>query len=354
MPLKLKGRIPRPPAPGRLSSARIGQLLKAAGNARILVLGDVMLDHFLWGTVGRISPEAPVPVVDFERESYVPGGAGNVAQNLADLRVATELLGAVGCDESALQLKKVLRRDHIGCGGLVGCRNRQTSVKTRIIAHRQQVVRVDRESRFTIDGDTTRRLLAALERGLETADAVILCDYAKGVITQELFDEVKALCRRRGVWLSVDPKPSHCLNLAGVSLLTPNRKEAFELAGAQDEARGEAPAQEAALLAVADKLLTEHQPALLLVTLGDQGMLLCQRGHKPFHIPTVAREVFDVSGAGDTVIASFTLAIVAGASPVEAAIFSNHAAGIVVGKLGTATVGPDELLESVRREELLP
>ena len=312
-----------------------------------------MLDHFLWGRVGRISPEAPVPVVDFDRESYIPGGAGNVARNLADLHVATELLGAVGRDESALRLKKVLKHDRIGCGGLLRCRNRTTSVKTRIIAHRQQMVRVDRESRDSIDDATTLRLLAQLERGLETTDALILCDYAKGVITQPLLDKAKALCRRHGVWLSVDPKPSHHLNLAGVSLLTPNRKEAFELAGLQDDAPGEAPDRDGALLQVADKLLTELQPALLLVTLGDQGMLLCQRGQKPFHIPTVAREVFDVSGAGDTVIASFTLAIAAGASPVEAAIFSNYAAGIVVGKLGTATVRPDELLQSMRREEML-
>jgi D-beta-D-heptose 7-phosphate kinase/D-beta-D-heptose 1-phosphate adenosyltransferase len=336
-----------------LSSARARQLLDAAGRARVLVLGDVMLDHFLWGRVGRISPEAPVPVVDFDRESYIPGGAGNVARNLADLHVATELLGAVGRDESALRLKKVLKHDRIGCGGLLRCRNRTTSVKTRIIAHRQQMVRVDRESRDSIDDATTLRLLAQLERGLETADAVVLCDYAKGVITQPLLDKAKALCRRHGVWLSVDPKPSHHLNLAGVSLLTPNRKEAFELAGLQDDAPGEAPDRDGALLQVADKLLTELQPALLLVTLGDQGMLLCQRGQKPFHIPTVAREVFDVSGAGDTVIASFTLAIAAGASPVEAAIFSNYAAGIVVGKLGTATVRPDELLQSMRREEML-
>jgi len=312
-----------------------------------------MLDHFLWGTVGRISPEAPVPVVDFDRESYVPGGAGNVARNLADLQVATELLGVVGRDESALHLKKVLKHSRIGCGGLLGCKSRTTSVKTRIIAHRQQMVRVDRESRSSIDDATTLRLLGELERGLERADAVILCDYAKGVITQQLLDKAKALCRQRGVWLSVDPKPAHHLNLAGVSLLTPNRKEAFELAGLQDDARGETPAQDGALRRVADKLLSEHQPALLLITLGDQGMLLCQRGQKPFHIPTVAREVFDVSGAGDTVIASFTLAIAAGASPVEAAIFSNYAAGIVVGKLGTATVRPDEILESIRREELV-
>jgi rfaE bifunctional protein kinase chain/domain len=334
---------PQPPS-RHLSPSRLRQLLAAARRCRILVLGDVMLDHFLWGNVARISPEAPVPVVDFDRESYIPGGAGNVARNLADLQVATELLGAVGHDESAQRLKTALKHDHIGCGGLLACENRTTSVKTRIIAHRQQMVRVDRDSRFNIDDATTHRLLAQLERGLEHADALILCDYAKGVITQPLLDEAKSLCHHRGVWLSVDPKPSHQLNLSGLSLLTPNRKEAFELAVMQDDAPQKEPEQDEKLLAVAEKLLQRLRPALLLITLGDQGLLLCERDKKPFHIPTVAREVFDVSGAGDTVIASFTLAIVAGASPVEAAIFSNCAAGIVVGKLGTATVHPEELL----------
>jgi D-beta-D-heptose 7-phosphate kinase/D-beta-D-heptose 1-phosphate adenosyltransferase len=164
-----------------------------------------------------------------------------------------------------------------------------------------------------------------------------------------LLDEIKAECRARGVWLSLDPKPVHHLNLSGLSLITPNRKEAFELAGVQDGSRTPEPLKDTELLAVVDTLLTNLSPALLLITLGDQGMLLCRRGHAPFHIPTVAQEVFDVSGAGDTVIASFTLAIAAGASPVEAAIFSNHAAGVVVGKVGTATVTPEELLASFKR-----
>lgn len=332
--------------------SRVRQLLAAAGRARVMVLGDVMLDQFVRGRVGRISPEAPVPVVEFESEIFVPGGAGNVARNLAELNAATELLGVMGEDEAGRQLKDVLEHDRIGCGGLVTCRGRMTSIKTRIVAHRQQVVRVDRESRTEVDGAATDRLLAELERGLKTADAVIVGDYAKGVVTQRLLDGARKLCRQRGVWLSVDPKPSHHLDLSGVSLLTPNRKEVFGLAGLTDSAPGAPLAEDDGLLAAAEKILTELKPALLLVTLGDEGMLLCQRGRRPFHIPTVAREVFDVSGAGDTVIACFTLAVVAGASPVEAAIFSNHAAGIVVGKLGTATVRPKELLASFRREPL--
>jgi rfaE bifunctional protein kinase chain/domain len=171
-------------------------------------------------------------------------------------------------------------------------------------------------------------------------------DYGKGVVTQGVLNRLKELCRERGIWLSLDPKPVHHLNLAALSLITPNRKEAFELADVEDGSRHSNPLEDKNLMLVAERLLNELRPAVLLITLGDQGMLLCQRGQRPFHIPTVAQEVFDVSGAGDTVIASFTLAIAAGASPVEAAVFSNHAAGVVVGKVGTAIVTPDELLGS--------
>ena len=174
-------------------------------------------------------------------------------------------------------------------------------------------------------------------------------DYGKGVVTQPLLDGLKHICRARGVWLSVDPKPVHHVDLRGLSLITPNRKETFELAAMEDGSRADDPLQDVDLLQAAEKLLRDLGPALLLITLGDQGMLLCQRGQKPFHIPTVAQEVFDVSGAGDTVIASFTLAIAAGATPLEAAIVSNHAAGVVVGKVGTATVSPAELTASFTR-----
>jgi D-beta-D-heptose 7-phosphate kinase/D-beta-D-heptose 1-phosphate adenosyltransferase len=332
-----------------LTVSRVRRLLAEGQNRRILVLGDVMLDHFLWGKVARISPEAPVPVVEFERESFVPGGAGNVARNLADLNVATELLGVIGRDDTANHLRRVLKHDRIGYLGLLADERRQTSVKTRIVAHRQQIVRVDRESRADLNDLMTRRLLRALESALVGCDAVVVGDYAKGVVTQVVLDGIKRLCHERGIWLSVDPKPAHHLNLEGASLLTPNRKEAFELAGKTEQARGESPPHDAVLLSVAEHLLEKLHPALLLITLGDQGLLLCQRGHPPFYVPTVAREVFDVSGAGDTTIASFTLAITAGASPVEAAIFANHAAGVVVGKVGTATVRPEELIESFRR-----
>ena len=225
------------------------------------------------------------------------------------------------------------------------------SGKTSLI---REMLGVDSEGEmarlFPSDGGlgatTIRALLRRIDVLLPQADAVSVGDYGKGVVTQPLLDALKERCRAQGKWLSLDPKPVHQLDLRGLSLLTPNRKEAFELAGLGDTTRNADPSADAQLMKVAERLLADLSPALLLITLGELGMLLCRRGAAPYHIPTVAQEVFDVAGAGDTVIASFTLAIAAGASPVEAAIFSNHAAGVVVGKVGTATVTPEELVAS--------
>lgn len=329
--------------------ARVRQLLRAAQKTRVLVVGDAMLDQFVWGQVSRISPEAPVPVLEFERESFMPGGAANVARNLAALNVQTELFGVIGRDMAGAELRRLLRAYNIGQTGLIELAERPTSLKTRIIAQRQQIVRVDREAKDELDQKLTDKLLGLVRRRLGAAAAVIVGDYGKGVVTQRLMDALKRMCRARGIWLSVDPKPVHRLDLAGVSLITPNRKEAFELAGLPDNTHNPNPLADPALMRVATALFEKLQPALLLITLGELGMLLCQRNRTPVHIPTVAKEVFDVSGAGDTVIACFTLAIAAGAAPVEAAIFSNHAAGIVVGKVGTATASPAELLASFSR-----
>ena len=330
-----------------LSRNRVQQLLERARARRVFVLGDAMLDQFIWGRVERISPEAPVPVVQMEKESFMPGGAANVARNLTALGVSSELLGIVGKDIGAKQLKALLAENKVGTRGLLESPRRVTTKKIRIIAGKQQVARVDRETSHDISAASEKKLIDAVTRRLPKADAIIVGDYCKGVVTQSLLDQLKKLCRERGVWLSMDPKPFHSLDLTGLSLITPNRKEAFALAGIEDATRGKAlPLEDAALMKTADKLLNELQPAVLLITLGDHGMLLCQRGKKPYPIPTMAQETFDVSGAGDTVISSFTTAIIADASPVEAAIFSNHAAGIVVGKVGTATVTPEELLAS--------
>jgi D-glycero-beta-D-manno-heptose-7-phosphate kinase len=334
-------------SPTKLTARRVGEILGRAARSRIVVLGDVMLDQFIWGSVARISPEAPVPVVDFERESFMPGGAANVARNLTALEVPAELFGVIGRDAAAQQLRRLLEGHQIGCRGVLARSNRLTSIKTRIVAQTQQVVRIDRETRDGLDSSLTRRLLANLESLIGSTAAVIIGDYGKGVVIQALLDGVKQLCRQHGVWLSLDPKPVHCLDLTGLSLITPNRKEAFALAKLQDDTRTSNPLADTNLMRVAASLLNQLHPALLLITLGELGMLLCQHGQKPIHIPTVAQEVFDVSGAGDTVIASFTLAIAAGAAPLEAAMISNHAAGLVVGKVGTATVTPAELLASI-------
>ena len=333
-----------------LSIKRVAQLLEIARQSKVLVVGDVMLDQFIWGRVGRISPEAPVPVVEFQRESFMPGGAANVARNLSALNVPTEIVGAVGPDDAAKNLMRLLAEEHVGCDGLLSSVGRTTSIKTRIIAHQQQVVRVDRETEADLDRRSTGRLLEVIEEKLESCSAVIIGDYGKGVVTQGLLDQVRQRCRARGVWLSFYPKPVHQLDLTGLSLVTPNRKEAFALAGVLDNQSTSNPLDNSELLRSSEILLDKLRSALLLITLGDQGMLLCRQGQEPFHIPTVAQEVFDVSGAGDTVIATFTLAVAAGASPIEAAIFSNHAAGVVVGKIGTAKVSPDELLASFRRK----
>ena len=332
----------------QMPPGRLRELLGTFPKAHVLVVGDVMLDHFIWGRVTRISPEAPVPVVEFERESFMPGGAANVARNLTALGGRATLFGAVGRDADAARLHGLLDLANVGCRGLVGFPDRLTATKMRIVAGQPQVTRLDRETHGELNPASTAVLLRRLDALLPRVDAVIIGDYGKGVVTQALIDAVRDRCRTHGKWLSLDPKPVHHLDLHGLSLLTPNRKEAFELAGLSDTTRAADPLADSQLLRVGDQLLQALKPALLLVTLGEHGMLLCRRGHPPFHIPTVAQEVFDVSGAGDTVIGSFTLAIAAGASPVESAILSNHAAGVVVGKVGTATVTPAELIASFR------
>ena len=321
----------------------VRKLLRTATKRRVLVVGDVMLDHFLWGNVKRISPEAPVPVVDFESESFMPGGAANVARNLTALGASVELFGLVGKDDGAKKLRAVLKTDGVNAAGLTAVGDRITTRKSRVIAHHQQVVRIDRETKAPVNKRVTRRLLTTIEKELQDADAIVVGDYNKGVVTQELLNGLRALCKPRGIWLSLDPKPAHRLDLSGLSLITPNRQEVFELGGISDDTRQANPLKDKNLMSAVEAVFSAHTPALLLVTLGEQGMLLCRQGAKPMVIPTVAQEVFDVSGAGDTVIASFTLAIAAGASPLEATAFSNHAAGVVVGKMGTATVTPKEL-----------
>ena len=329
-----------------LSRQRARRILTAAVKRTVLVTGDAMLDQFIWGDVDRISPEAPVPVVQFKCESFMAGGAANVARNLTALGCPARMHSVIGRDDAAKKLRALLKADQVDFQPLITDSTRQTSCKTRIIAQRQQVVRVDRETRTDITPHLARRLAKSIDVSLTKSNAIVIGDYGKGVITQHYLDKLTALGQRHGAWLSLDPKPVHSLDLRGLSLITPNRKEGFELAGIEDSTRNINPLKDKNLMRVAKQLLSKLELKVLLITLGELGMLVCQPGSKPFHIPTLAREVFDVSGAGDTVIGTFTLAIAAGANPVEAAMLANHAAGVVVGKLGTATVTPKELLAS--------
>ncbi len=334
-----------------MHSSRARELLGALGGKRILVVGDLMLDQFIYGKVARISPEAPVPVVEVTRELSYPGGAANVARNLRGFTAQVALMGVVGPCEHATRLRGLLGEQCIGLDGVVTDPAYQTIVKTRIIARQQHVVRVDRERRGAPSKASHAQALAWLAEHVAEFDAIILEDYAKGFLTQPFVEQVGALAHACGKLVTVDPNPNNPLRWPGASAIKPNRIEAFAAAGAPPSEPVDPATADRALLAVGAALLKKWNTPVLLVTLGEQGMMLFQRDHAPFSLPTRAREVFDVSGAGDTVIALFTLCLAAGASAEEAAEMANHAAGVVVGKLGTATLTPKELLESFTREE---
>jgi D-beta-D-heptose 7-phosphate kinase/D-beta-D-heptose 1-phosphate adenosyltransferase len=325
---------------------RLQHLLTAASSRKLLVVGDVMLDEFVWGRVSRISPEAPVPVVEVEKETSYPGGAANVARNLRPFCAGVHLCGLVGEDVHAGRLRELLVEELLSTDALVADAGRSTIVKTRIVARQQQVVRVDRERRAKVSTEVLERSCAVIAALLPTVDAVIFEDYGKGFLGQALKDRVTEMARSAGKYLSADPNPTNPLDWRGVDLLKPNRSEAFAMAGIPDNGAGPNPLADAPLLEVGGILLKKWDLPALLVTLGEHGMILFQRGEAPYHTPTRAREVFDVSGAGDTAIALHTLAVCAGATPSEAAEISNHASGVVVAKLGTATLTAEELLHA--------
>lgn len=328
-----------------MTSQRILELTRRFARQRIVVIGDVMLDHYISGDVRRISPEAPVPIVEFKAEDYLPGGAANVARNLATLGARVELFGVVGADANAAVLRGTLRADRIKSSGLTTQVDRPTTVKTRVLASHQQILRVDRESRQALSATSKSRMLEALRRSVRGAAAIIVADYAKGVIDQETIDTILAMGRKLRVPVCVDPKPLRILRMKGCALLTPNRKETFELAGMHDEAVGSKPLAHRGLRQAMQRIRKHYAPRILLVTLGEAGMVVLEGNKPPRHLPTAARAVYDVSGAGDTVIAAFVLAWTAGVEAVEAATLSNLAAGVVVGKLGAAAVTPRELAE---------
>ena len=326
-----------------MTASRLRQILGRFERQRILVVGDVMLDRFLWGKVSRISPEAPVPVVEVTRESAFPGGAANVARNLRALGAAVQILGVTGQDADGANLRRLLEEQGVDTRALLTDPGRLTTVKTRIVAHHQQVVRFDREHTGRLTPVLEQELRRRYRASLAGVAAVIFEDYSKGLFHESLVAALQAEAHRAGVITAADPNPRNLLPWRGLTAVTPNRSEAFAAAGVRlTEATADVK-QDAALLAVGRILLTRWRPQNLLITLGEDGMCLFRRGHAPHHIPTVAREVFDVSGAGDTVTAWVGAALAAGASAVEAAEVANLAAGVEVGKAGVATVAPAEV-----------
>jgi D-beta-D-heptose 7-phosphate kinase/D-beta-D-heptose 1-phosphate adenosyltransferase len=332
------------------SVKRLREILSQFPQQHILVVGDVMLDQFLWGKVSRISPEAPVPVVEITRESFFPGGAANVARNLRALESSVSLLGVLGDDDAGTELRGLLEQQGVDTAGLIVDPHRPTTVKTRIVAHHQQMVRFDREKCLGLSPALERKVLEYFESRLKNVSAVIFEDYAKGVLSQRLFNILQRRAHQARKITAADPNSRQRLRYSGLTAVTPNRGEAFAAAGLPYIEPDAEVLRDEALLRVGQKLLRTWKPRNLLVTLGEHGVCLFRPGKKPHHIPTVAQEVFDVSGAGDTVIATLVLALAAGADPIEAAEISNHAAGIVVGKVGTATCSADELVESFARK----
>lgn len=327
---------------------RFEQLLASFPEKRILTIGDIMLDRFLWGSVSRISPEAPVPVVHVQRESLYPGGAANVARNLVPFTSGVSLVGLAGEDEFGRQLIETLEAGGISTEGIVRDADFETIAKTRIIARQQQVVRVDRENPKPPDRAQQDQILDFVRANAPLIDAIILEDYGKGLLQQHLLDEITGIARRHEVLVTADPNPNNQLNWNGVTVLKPNRLEAFRMAGLPEPRADPDPMQDEALREVGQQLLERWEVAMLLITLGERGMILFERGvATPTHVPVRAREVFDVSGAGDTAIALLTLTLTTGATPVEAIEVANYASGVVVGKLGTATLTPEELREAI-------
>ena len=312
------------------------------GDRNIVVLGDVMLDEFLWGEVTRISPEAPVPVVDIRRESTHLGGAANVLANLVALGAQACVVGVVGDDfageriRSSVRDKSALQAD----GALVIDNSRPTTIKTRIIAQQQMVVRADREHRTPVNGQTEELIIIAIKAALENTHALVVSDYDKGVVTARILAEALPLAYGRMPVL-IDPKLRNFAAYRPATLITPNHHEALRMAGLEEDS-------DEGLKMAARAIRGRLSCDAVLITRGDRGMMLVEGDRDPINVQTAAREVFDVTGAGDTVIAVLAAALAAGASMTEAAVLANHAACIVVGKLGTATATAKEVLDSIQ------
>ena len=321
------------------------RLLKIVGNLNsksIMVIGDLMLDKYIWGDVSRISPEAPVQVVSVEKENYVPGGAANVANNIAGLGSKASMVGIVGNDISKDYLISELKKRNINVDGIMIDEKRPTIQKVRIIARSQQLLRVDYENKDRLHDHIEKKLIKFISENLQNVDGVVVSDYAKGAVTKGLMSILKDLARKHNKTIIVDPKPRNKELYTDVTLITPNHKEASEMAGIEEETEKDIEKIGAILL----KTLNNN----VLITRGEKGMSLFEKNGRITNIPTKAKEVFDVTGAGDTCVATIALALATGATMEEAAIIANHAAGIKVGKIGTATVSIDELRESIQND----
>jgi D-beta-D-heptose 7-phosphate kinase/D-beta-D-heptose 1-phosphate adenosyltransferase len=325
-----------------MTKERAWEISQVMRGRKVVVLGDVMLDEFIWGDVSRISPEAPVPVVDIKRESTHLGGAANVLANLLSLGANACVIGVVGNDYAgdrirlSVKEKSDLHRDEF----LISTDGRPTTIKTRIIAQHQMVVRADRESRTAVDPETEQRIINAARAALEDASALVVSDYDKGVITPRVLRELLPAAYER-IPVLVDPKVRNFDSYRPATLVTPNHHEALRLANVD-------PDSEDALRNAAKKIRERLSCDAVLITRGDRGMVLFEKDNEPVKVKTTAREVYDVTGAGDTVIATLAGALAGGGSMIEAALLANHAAGIVVGKLGTATATINEVLDSIQ------
>ncbi len=324
----------------------MSNLLRIVGNFRnkvIIVIGDVMLDKSIWGSVKRISPEAPVPVVDVKKESYTAGGASNVAMNINALGGRASIVGLVGNDSAKSTLLRILEKNNIATDGLIVHSKRPTTQKVRILGQNQQLLRVDYENKDYLSEREEKKIIDSLAKEIGKSDAVVVSDYAKGVVTEKVMKNIATLCKKNGKPLIVDPKPKHFAFYKGATLITPNTKEACEAVGIEEtESEG---------INEVGERLKRITGSNILITRGERGMSLFSLDCSIRHIPTAAKEVYDVTGAGDTVVGAISLSIAAGARLEDAAVIANHAAGITVGKVGTSTVSPEELIRSLSKDE---
>lgn len=319
---------------------RLKERVRRFPGARILVIGDIIMDEYIWGRVSRISPEAPVPVVEVRSQTKMPGGAANVVLNMASLGARPVLCGVIGQDGVGEEILRRLRSLDLGTDGIVQEAGRPTSIKTRVIAHNQQVVRVDRESRAPIAGGSVDRILAFIECHLGKVDVVVVSDYGKGVISPPLMKKFREAVGRHPARVAVDPKTGNFEYYHEVDVITPNHHEAGAFCGWEIK-------DEESLLRAGRHMLAALRCRSVLITQGKHGMTLFENGGRVTRIPTVARKVFDVTGAGDTVIATFSLGLASGLEPRLSALLSNYAAGIVVGEVGTSTVRADDLIRVI-------